>query len=84
MSGSRGGRAAVVVAHTGRGNIREQARAAGERLLEAGFEVRMEADEAADLGMHDRVTLIEAGPAAAEGAEIVMVLGGDGTFLRAT
>jgi NAD+ kinase len=75
-------RSAVVIAHTGRSKIRAQAHEACERLLAAGFEVRMEADEAADLEVLDRVTLIESGPKAADGAEIVLVFGGDGTFLR--
>lgn len=74
----------MVIAHTGRAKIREQARLAAGRLLAAGFELRMEADEAADLDMLERVTVIEPGPTAADGAEIVLVLGGDGTFLRGT
>jgi NAD+ kinase len=75
-------RSAVVIAHTGRSKIRAQAHEACELLLAAGFEVRMEAHEAADLEVLDRVTLIEPGPKAADGAEIVLVFGGDGTFLR--
>lgn len=75
-------RSALIVAHTGRRTIVEQARAAGLRLLDAGFALRMEADEAHDTGLADRVQIV-AGAECATGAEIVLVLGGDGTFLRA-
>jgi NAD+ kinase len=75
-------RSALVMAHTGRGRIVDMA---GElvRLLQAeDFEVRMLADEAADLGVTDSVRIVSEDPAM--GAEIAFVLGGDGTFLRAT
>jgi NAD+ kinase len=52
------------------------------RLVEAGFEVRMLEDEAADLGVSD-VRTVPAKDDAALGVEVVLVLGGDGTFLRA-
>ena len=76
-------RSALLVAHTGRAHIVEQTRAVGVRLLDAGFEVRMERVEAVDTALQDRVRLVS-GPTAADDAEIVIVLGGDGTFLRAT
>jgi NAD+ kinase len=72
-----------LIAHTGRTRIVEQTRAVGLRLLDAGFEVRMERIEATDTGLGDRARLVS-GFTAAEGAEIVIVLGGDGTFLRAS
>jgi NAD+ kinase len=72
-----------LIAHTGRSYIVEQTRAVGLRLLEAGFEVRMERIEAVDTGLQDRARLVS-GFSAADEAEIVIVLGGDGTFLRAT
>jgi NAD+ kinase len=50
-------------------------------LIDAGFTVRVIAGEAVDLGLPDLVPV--SGPAAADGAEIVVALGGDGTFLRA-
>ncbi len=75
-------RSALLVAHTGRTRIVEQTRAVAIRLLEAGFEVRMERVEAHDAGLQDRARLVS-GFTAAEEAEIVIVLGGDGTFLRA-
>ena len=74
-------RTALLVTHTGRARSTGHARAVGAELLRAGFEVRVLADEAADLelpGVHP-----VAGEAAAVGAEIVFALGGDGTLLRA-
>jgi NAD+ kinase len=75
-------RAALVMAHTGRDRIVDQAVSLVDQLLAAGFEVRMLHDEAADLGALDRIRVVSEDPAA--GAEIAFVLGGDGTFLRAT
>jgi NAD+ kinase len=51
-------------------------------LVAAGFEVRVLAEEVADLELPPGVTPVS-DPAAAEGVEIVFALGGDGTFLRA-
>ena len=48
----------------------------------AGFEVRMLDDEAADLGVTD-AEAVPPDESAAAGCEVVLVLGGDGTFLRA-
>jgi NAD+ kinase len=75
-------RSALIVAHTTRSETSAMAGDAGHQLREAGFEVRMLADEAADCGA-ERTARLVAGPAAAEDAEIVLVFGGDGTFLRA-
>lgn len=75
-------RSALVIAHTGRARIVEQARAVGLRLIKAGFEVRMEAQEAGDARLQDQVRMVDRDDAA-PGAEIAIVLGGDGTFLRA-
>jgi NAD+ kinase len=74
-------RVALLVTHTGRRRSTEHARTVATDLIEAGFEVRVVAEEAADLdlpGIKPR-----AGLDAADGAEIVVALGGDGTFLRA-
>ena len=62
--------------------IVEQARSVGLRLIKAGFEVRMEQQEAEDAELHDQVRIVGRQDAA-DGAEIAIVLGGDGTFLRA-
>ena len=75
------GRAALLVTHTGRRRNTEHARTVATDLIEAGFEVRVVAEEAANLDLPGVRPV--SGPAAAEGAEIVFALGGDGTLLRA-
>lgn len=74
-------RVALLVTHTGRARSTMHARAVGTDLLKAGFEVRVLADEAADLELPGLRPV--AGEEAAVGAEIVLALGGDGTLLRA-
>ncbi|HEX5542101.1 MAG TPA: NAD kinase [Micromonospora sp.] len=74
-------RAALLVTHTGRRRSTEHARTVAADLIAAGFEVRVIADEAADLDLPGVVPIN--GRAAVEGVEIVFALGGDGTFLRA-
>ncbi|MBQ1015450.1 NAD kinase [Micromonospora sp. M51] len=74
-------RTALLVTHTGRRRSTEHARSVAADLIDAGFEVRVVADEADDLDLPGVVPV--GGPQAAEGAEIVFALGGDGTFLRA-
>ncbi|GAA4891706.1 NAD+ kinase [Stackebrandtia albiflava] len=79
MSGGR--RRVLLVTHTGRADIAEQTAVVAEALSSAGFEVRALAKEAAELG---RVSVVESDPAtAAQDVEMVLALGGDGTFLRA-
>ncbi len=81
-------RSALLVVHCGRADIRELARHLILRLNEVGFDVRLRSVEAADLardidgGTLGNVTLID-GPDGARGTEVALVLGGDGTFLRA-
>jgi NAD+ kinase len=75
-------RVALLVTHTGRQDIVDLSRAAADRLIAAGFEVRMLAGEAKELDVGPDIRAVEQ-PDAALGAEIVLVLGGDGTFLRA-
>jgi NAD+ kinase len=55
---------------------------ASQQLRDAGFDVRMLRSEA-EACNDDAVTVVEH-ENAADGAELVLVLGGDGTFLRAT
>ncbi|MCW2666971.1 MAG: ATP-NAD/AcoX kinase [Frankiales bacterium] len=75
-------RSVLLLAHTGRASIAEAARRAVRRLQEAGIEVRVLRDEAKDIGLTGvRVCDVDAGSAAE--AELVLVLGGDGTILRA-
>ena len=74
-------REALLVTHTGRRDSTEHARTVVRDLHQAGFTVRVVAEEAPDLDMTDVVPV--SGPMAAEGVEIVFALGGDGTLLRA-
>ncbi|SDZ43936.1 NAD+ kinase [Micromonospora pattaloongensis] len=74
-------RVALLVIHTGRRRSTDHARTVARDLIAAGFEVRVIAEEAADVELPGVVPIT--GLAAAEGAEIVFALGGDGTFLRA-
>src|SRR5712671_528843 len=80
VSGSR--RTALVVAHTGRKDSLRSARLVVERLIQAGLNVRVLEPEAADIACTG-VEEVPPGPHAAEDAEIVIVVGGDGTILRA-
>jgi NAD+ kinase len=82
MNVSGGRRTALVVAHTGRKDSLRSARLVVSRLLDAGLAVRILAPEAGDIACLG-VEEVPPGPAAADGAEIVIVVGGDGTLLRA-
>ncbi len=79
-------RSALLVVHTGRADIRDLAALVIARLNSAGFEVWISEPEAADL-TRDREGLaalhILQGSEIVAGTEIAIVLGGDGTFLRA-
>ncbi len=77
-----GRRTALVVAHTGRKDSLRSARYVVERLVHAGMRVRVLMPEAADIASPD-VAEVAPGRGAARGAEIVIVVGGDGTLLRA-
>lgn len=74
-------RSVLLVAHTGRHATAHAARRVVRRLQDAGVEVRVLADEAEDIGLTGvRVCAFDG--AAAAGAEVVLVLGGDGSILR--
>jgi NAD+ kinase len=75
-------RSALLVTHTGRRQATQHAQAVAADLVAAGFEVRVIAEEVADLELPPGVIPVHGG-AAAQGVEIVFALGGDGTFLRA-
>jgi NAD+ kinase len=74
-------RTALLVTHTGRRDSTQHARTVARDLIEAGFTVRVIAEEAVDLDLPGVVPVT--GPLAADGAEMVFALGGDGTLLRA-
>jgi NAD+ kinase len=74
-------RAVLLVAHTERRQICEEASRAAQQLVDAGLSVRMLAEEATHINV-EGVAFVEAADAA-DGAEVVLTLGGDGTFLRA-
>ncbi|MGD9525940.1 MAG: NAD kinase [Pseudonocardia sp.] len=78
----------MLVLHTGRKANRQTAAAVAERLAASGVRLRVVAEEWADVFCDDlpaalRPRIVEGRPGCAEGAEAVLVLGGDGTLLRA-
>jgi NAD+ kinase len=76
-------REVLLVVHTGRQhNLRTAEKVAGQ-LIGAGMRVRVLASEASDITPDCYTHVVQPGPAAAEGTELVLVLGGDGTLLRA-
>ena len=90
MSDETPGRRVLVLAHTGRAEVREVARACVKRLTEHGIAVRLLADEAADLGLDPGpggdaglVETTQPDDVPGEGCELVLVIGGDGSILRA-
>jgi NAD+ kinase len=74
-------RSALIVTHTGRRDSTEHARTVAADLIEAGFTVRVIADELVGVDLPGVVPV--RGPDAADGVEVVFALGGDGTLLRA-
>jgi NAD+ kinase len=74
-----GQRTVLVTAHTSKQTALRSARLVAERLTAAGISVRTLASEFSSPGAEQ----VPATAEAAEGAELVIVLGGDGTLLRA-
>lgn len=74
-------RSVLLVAHTGRQATADAARRVVRRLLDAGVEVRVLADEAHDIGLVG-IRVCQYDRQAAAGTEVVLVLGGDGSILR--
>ena len=87
-------RTVLLVVHTGRDEATETARRVEKVLGDNGIALRVLSAEAVDRGslhlapddmraMGIEIEVVDADPHAAEGCELVLVLGGDGTFLRA-
>jgi NAD+ kinase len=87
-------RTVLLVVHTGRDEATETARRVQKVLSDNGIALRVLSAEAVDRGslhlspddmraMGVEIEVVDADPQAAEGCELVLVLGGDGTFLRA-
>lgn len=74
-------RSVLLVSHTGREGVNEQARVVAQDLAAAGIDVRVLRGESEDLQIE--CADVVAGDRAAEGTELVLALGGDGTLLRA-
>jgi NAD+ kinase len=87
-------RTVLLVVHTGRDEATETARRVEKVLGDNGIALRVLSAEAVDRGslhlapddmraMGVEIEVVDADSQAAEGCELVLVLGGDGTFLRA-
>jgi NAD+ kinase len=71
----------LLVVNTGRDEARATARNIGKTLAANGIGLRLLSSEAIDVG--DQVQPVDGDSSLADGCELVLVLGGDGTFLRA-
>jgi NAD+ kinase len=76
-------REVLLVVHTGRTDTRQAAEKIAGWFSEAGIKLRVLEREAADLDESTYQRVVPGDARAAEGAELVFVLGGDGTLLRA-
>ncbi|BAV41221.1 NAD kinase [Mycobacterium ulcerans] len=87
-------RTVLLVVHTGRDEATETARRVEKVLGDNGIALRVLSAEAVDRGslhlapddmraLGIDIEVVDADPRAADGCELVLVLGGDGTFLRA-
>ncbi|WP_028638459.1 NAD kinase [Nocardioides sp. URHA0032] len=85
MTSTEPTRRVLLVAHTGRDDAREVARAFAKALSANGVLVRLLTGEALDLGFEEPDGSFEIVPeeAASNDCELVVVIGGDGTILRA-
>ncbi|MBB6625694.1 NAD kinase [Nocardioides sp. KIGAM211] len=82
------GRRVLMLAHTGRDDAREVSRAFCKALTSNGIVVRLLAKEAADLGLDQdqlgaALEIADSEDEADTGCELALVIGGDGTILRA-
>lgn len=77
-------RRVLVLTHTGRASARAVAEEFCRSLSENGLTVLVPVDEAVDLDLTGaKVTVVDDGPSVGEGCELAVVIGGDGTILRA-
>ncbi|MDQ3615271.1 MAG: NAD kinase [Actinomycetota bacterium] len=77
-------RRVLVLTHTGREGARAVATKFCSALHDHGIVVRLLPDEAADLNLDlDGVEIVEPATDASAGCELALVIGGDGTILRA-
>jgi NAD+ kinase len=87
-------RTVLLVVHTGREEVTDTARRVEKTLAANGIGLRALSAEAVDRGsvhlspddmraLGVDIEVVDSDPHAAEGCELVLVLGGDGTFLRA-
>jgi NAD+ kinase len=77
-------RRVLLIAHTGRDDAREIAGQFCRRLYAHGIELRLLEDEAPELGLDlDYVEVVKPTADAGRDCELVLVIGGDGTILRA-
>src|SRR6202161_1559485 len=87
-------RTVLLVVHTGREEATETAHRVEKALNANGIGLRVLSSEAVDRGplhlapddvraLGVDIEVVDADPSAAEGCELVLALGGDGTFLRA-
>jgi NAD+ kinase len=87
VAGETTNRTVLLLAHTGRPAALRSARLVHESLTRAGVTVRMLASEIEAIrktgARMQPVEVVEPGADAAAGTELIMVLGGDGTLLRA-
>jgi NAD+ kinase len=78
------GRRVLVITHTGRADARDVAAQFCRSLQKHGIALRLLEDEAPDLPQDlEDVEVVVAHADAAAGCELVLVIGGDGTILRA-
>src|SRR5690349_16795082 len=79
-----GVRRILLLTHTGRDEAVVVARKVAAALGDHGVVIRVLADEAAELGLERAVGIeLAAEEDAADGCELAVVIGGDGTILRA-
>ncbi|MFD9130578.1 NAD kinase [Kitasatospora sp. NPDC059571] len=75
-------RTVFLIAHTGREAALRSVEGLVHGLLKAGIRIRLLASEAVGLDLPEGVDRVPGGHGAADGCELILVAGGDGTLLR--